>query len=87
MIASARRRGHTISMSALPPKAEVARRRWHFRYVPIPEVAMPTEEPSTASTTDVDFAAPLIDAYVGGLIRVEHGRILPCSKKMAVAKH
>ena len=21
-------------MSALPPKAEVARRRWHFRYVP-----------------------------------------------------
>ena len=26
-------------MSALPPKAEVARCRRHFRYVPIPEVS------------------------------------------------
>jgi len=25
-------------MSALPPKAEVARHRWHFRYVPKTEV-------------------------------------------------
>ena len=25
-------------MSALPPKAEVARRRWHFRFVPMPDV-------------------------------------------------
>jgi hypothetical protein len=40
-------------MSALPPKAEVASRGWHFRFVPIPEVAMPVEEPSTASNSEV----------------------------------
>ncbi len=28
----------TILMSVMPPKAEVAGRRWHFRFVPIPEV-------------------------------------------------
>jgi len=27
-----------ICMSVKPPKAEVARRRWHFRYVPLTEV-------------------------------------------------
>ena len=30
-----------MSMSALPPITEVARRRWHFRFVPQAEVAMP----------------------------------------------
>ena len=39
-------------MSVKPPKAEVARRRFHFRYVPLPEVAMLVEEPSTAQETD-----------------------------------
>jgi hypothetical protein len=29
-----------ILMSALPPKAEVARRRLHFRFVPTPEVSV-----------------------------------------------
>ena len=28
-------------MSALRPKVEVARRRWHFRYVPLAAVAVP----------------------------------------------
>ena len=37
-----------IPMSVKRPKAEVARRRCHFRYVPFPEVAMLVEEPSTA---------------------------------------
>ena len=43
-----RKSATTFVMSALPPKAEVARRRWHFRYVPLAEVAMLAEEPSTA---------------------------------------
>ena len=36
-------------MSVKHPKAEVARRRWHFCFVPLTEVAMLVEEPSTAS--------------------------------------
>ena len=28
----------TILMSVKPPKADVARRQWHFRFVPLPEV-------------------------------------------------
>ena len=34
-----RKSATTILMSVIPPKAEVARRRWHFRYVPKAEVA------------------------------------------------
>ncbi len=41
-------------MSVKHLKAEVARRRWYFRYVPLAEVAMPVEEPSTASTLAVN---------------------------------
>ncbi len=40
-------------MSVKPPKAEVARRRWHFRYVPEAEVAMPAQEPFRALATDI----------------------------------
>jgi hypothetical protein len=40
-------------MSVKRPKAEVARRRWHFRYVPKAEVAMPVEEPTTVSQADI----------------------------------
>ena len=58
----------TILMSAKPPKAEVSLSRFDVRYVPtadiqwrvghvrkmpLPEVAMPAEEPSTASITEV----------------------------------
>jgi hypothetical protein len=38
-----KRKSDTASlMTDMPPKAEVARRRCHFRFVPLPEVAMPT---------------------------------------------
>jgi len=47
-----RKSATTFVMSVKPPKAEVARRQWHFRYVPLAEVAMPVEEPSTASKAD-----------------------------------
>jgi hypothetical protein len=39
----------TILMSVKPPKAEVSRSRSDVRYVPLTEVAMLVEEPSTAS--------------------------------------
>ena len=54
----------TILISAKPPKAEVARRRWHFAYVPLADIrcsatstamwhiAMPVEEPSKASNLE-----------------------------------
>ena len=44
-------------MSVKPPKAEVSLSRFDFRYVPLPEVAMPAEEPSIASTTVVSGMA------------------------------
>ena len=42
-------------MSVKPPKAEVAGRQWHFCFVPSAEVAMPVEEPSTASKAKIVF--------------------------------
>ena len=42
----------TILMSVIPPKAEVSLSRFDVRYVLFPEVAMPVEEPSTASRTN-----------------------------------
>ena len=46
-------------MSALPPKAEVGIYGADVRYVPLPEVAIPVEEPSTASKAEVPGEAPL----------------------------
>jgi hypothetical protein len=40
-------------MSVKRPKAEVERRRWHFRYVPKAEVRSSLDEPSTASNSEV----------------------------------
>jgi hypothetical protein len=40
-------------MSAKWSKAEVRGRFLDFRYVPQPEVAMPVEEPSTASRAEI----------------------------------
>jgi hypothetical protein len=42
-----------ILMSVKPPKAEVAVHAADVRYVPLAEVAMPVEEPSTASKADI----------------------------------
>ena len=40
-------------MSVMPPKAEVETHWTDVRFVPLPEIAMPVEKPSTASEADI----------------------------------
>ncbi len=50
-------------MSVKPPKAEVAIHEADVRYVPLTEVTMPVEEPSTASRADIGMhCKPLFPA-------------------------
>ncbi len=43
----------TILISVMRPKAEVSLSRFDVRYVPLAEVAMPAEAPSTASKPEI----------------------------------
>ena len=45
-----------LAMSVKPPRAEVGLSRFDVRYVPLAEVAMPAEEPSTASKAEVSLS-------------------------------
>ena len=51
-------------MSVKLPKAEVASRQWHFRFVPTAEVAKSVEEPSTASLADVAIFDPDAGSFI-----------------------
>ena len=75
-----------ILMSAKHPKAEVARRRWHFRFVPQPEVAMPVVGAvhsiknghselffSLHGSTDRCVFAVLFNEKVGGAVDIDVG--------------
>ena len=59
-------------MAVKPLKAEVARRQWHFRYVPLAEVAMPAEEPSLHIDLGGDDRIDL--ARGGGLFQLFKGQ-------------